>query len=360
VWVLRGLVIAAAATAMVGVLAGVALADDTCSPTNPGDCNNTAAIIGGIATITVVLTVAIATITQEAPGWTPFRCAQELDDLDYALDSALAKFRASVEGRNRLINWMAEHSSDPKAVDMAQGSLRLHNQYLDKFAEAIDDIYARRVAVFQGCGSKVDGAWNRPKPSVTRGEDGTVSYVEPQTAPHPPREGAGRGVRIIKQPGGGSALMSPEGLGADIKDALTGRIPPKYQGIVDKVKPQVDNVTFKPGADGSVDVSVGATVDVGGGIGALASDFTGTDIATPSMRLPQSAGVNIGVSDGKITAKITDWPKAAGAAGMSAEKAAKDLQKTLDNFNKSLSGKGLQVTGVSIQDGKLQVTTGPK
>ena len=70
--------------------------------------------------------------------------------------------------------------------------------------------------------------------------------------------------------------------------------------------------------------------------------------------------MRVGVKDGKITATITDWPTAAKAAGMSAEKAAQDLGKAIDNLNKDLARGGLKVTGVEVVDGKLQITSAPK
>jgi len=236
----------------------------------------------------------------------------------------------------------------------------LLNSRIEEQVLAIDDLYGRRVAVFRACRSKLEGSWQRPPPGIQRGDGGHVTYVEPQRSPHPAREGLGRARRILEREGGGSATIDPVVLTQDLTDLLGTKVPEKWRAVASFFGGP-DEVSFVQGP-GGVDVNVTRNFPVippsiRGGLSDLGSTFGVGGVEQASG--PQTAGVRLSVRDGKVAASVTAWPSVAGRLGLDSAKAAKELENALRALNKELDRRGLQVTGISVEGGKLQITSAP-
>jgi hypothetical protein len=311
-------------------MATLVLADNTCSPGNPGDCRNTAVVIGTIATITAVLTITVAGLSDWSKEWSARRCEETLKGLDADIDQGLARARSLMAQRD---NYWQRNAETPNPF-FAEKAALLDSQ-VEELALAVQDLFARRGAVLQGCSGTKNfepGKWGRGQPVITRGGGGHIGEVEPpqhRSGPVP--------LDHLQRREGGSAPVDPEAVATSVDELLKGRkLGPPWKGIVDGLKPKVGTIEFKETPGGGVRVN---------GTGTLGGYSTG-------------GSVQLGIRNGELTAEVSDLPNLA----MPFTKQIDDgLERSVMSFNRDLYMKGLEVKSIKVgPDGKLQITTGPR
>ena len=329
-WMLRTLVVLGGAGVMVLLFAAGVLADDTCSPGNPDDCRNTAVVIGTIATLTAVLTISVAGLTEWSREWSPRRCEETIKGLDADIDQGLARARSLMAQRDKY--WAQYQQVQDMAI--AQNAALLDSQ-IEELALAVQDLYTRRGAVIQGCTGTNGfdpGRWGRGQPVITRGGGDHIMQIErPQHRPGPVP------IDHLTRREGGEAPVDPEAVSRSVEELLKGKkLSEPWKSLVDSLKPKVHHIEFKPTPGGGVRIN---------GTGQLAGMGAG-------------GSVELGVSNGQLTAEVSDLPT---MAMPFSGKIDQGLAGSVASFNRDLYERGLEVKSIKVgPDGKLQITTGPR
>jgi hypothetical protein len=252
--------------------------------------------------------------------------------LDADIDQALARARSFMAQRDAF--WERYRLDNQQFL--AERASLLDSQ-VEELAMAVDDLYARREAVIEGCEGKLEaGKWNRPKPAIARGGGANkiMQVEEPRHRPGPVP------LDHLTRPEGGSGPVDPEAIKESVDAILkAGKIPPEFKSIVDALNPGVGRIKFNATGGG------GVRVDVVGQVG--------------SGRFTASAegSVQLEVRGGQLPAKA-DYP---GPMLPFTSRLDDGLDRAVTTFNRDLYMKGLEVKGITVApDGQLQITTGPR
>jgi hypothetical protein len=161
------------------VFAGASWANDTCTPSNKGDCRNTAGVIGTAGTVAVI-TAVVTSLLGNGKKPTAEGCAKAIQFLDAEIDAGLAAV-SGVQAEHQTKTAQHAETLERYKAATAGGAYEVQlrgeldkliadidrlAENVTKWAEHIDGLWKQRDAAYQKCQDL--GASYRPKPDVNR------------------------------------------------------------------------------------------------------------------------------------------------------------------------------------------------
>ena len=170
-----------------------------------------------------------------------------------------------------------------------------------------------------------------------------LSHRSREWTPTRRRGGMTAAADILTRAEGGVALVDPDDLAHQIGDVMldvaSGGPSSPHIDTVKSLKPRVRDVSVTARED-CIEIRVNGIVDV-----IMFGDHEVT------------AGVCVGVVNGRLRAVLIDWPRAAEAAGISMESAARGLEEVVKRLNGVLDEQGLDIVGLGVAGGMLSIST---